>query len=579
MTMTNPHARRLLWSRVFALLFACVAIHVTAQSQMAPEDEPELAPVSAPSKTRIAINKKYFEICEAELGPFPKEAINCPDAVLIPTERTLADGSVMPLSDKDLSAGIPRFRGLETGQLRLTPDSEFFDDITSCDKPSGIFRDMSNAGCVSGNRIKHMAQQIKGGQVVDWTYICRRNSVFPQQGTHYNELGLIGYNRSTGKTCYFAGQPTQTLKLKGQWKVTEVKDGKPVETIRTQADMTLIDGNHIPAPSFSKFDEKMVRHWSVPTLGGCTGCHSNGPFVRYPFNEPVCLVSGGSSNCLKSFAQAPACESHIEQTYARGERYKYRCRVLKPKREPGMLYSVVSPFEAGSELNKFLTSMSDADKRDSYYKDLMTNPWNHPQRLVSTEAKACTQCHEIGNTVYASTFINSMFSVHKLNDGRFEPDPDEIWRTRLFLSNVSKTQRSESAHDVKIKVQGILPIKVSASSIKEENDLRQQQSLARYQSALRTINMCGLDPKSCQWDSHWTLERVAQQPLQYLQERCSYCHNSDMAQPVLATEADFKRPEVLNKIIGRINEPINPMPPSGQLPRSVLPLLTDYLRK
>jgi len=566
------HKKKLL-SGFVALLLACAPFSVLAQQ--ADEDEPDMTPAPAPSATRIAINKKYFEVCEAELGPFPKETIHCPDAVLIPTERTLGDGSVLPL-DKDLPESIPRFRGLETGQLQLTRDGEYFDDITSCDKPSGIFRDMRNAGCVPGNRIKHLTNQIKDGQVVDWTYICRRNSLFPQQGHHYNELGLIGYNRSTGKTCYFAGQPTQTLKVKGLWKLDA---GKPTETTRTEADMSLIDGNYIPAPGFSKFNEKMVRHWSVPTLGGCTGCHSNGPFVRYPFNEPVCLVSGSSTNCIKSFAQAPVCEKHIEQTYPRSERFKYQCRVLKPKRQPGMLYTVVSPFEAGSELNKFLTSMTEADKNDPYYKDLMTRPWNHPQRLVSPDAQTCTQCHDIGNAVYASTFINSLFSVHKLNDGRFAPGADEIWRTRLFLSNVSKTQRSDSAHDRKIKTEGILPIKVSASSIKEENDVRQQQSLALYQKALHTINACGRDAEKCQWDQHWTLQRLAQEPLKYLQERCSYCHNPAMAQPVLATEADFKRPDMASKIIGRINEPTNPMPPGGQMPSSVLPILADYLRK
>lgn len=563
-------------SRLFLLPLLLTSLGLLAQQENI--DEPEMAPVAAPSQVRIAINKEYFEACEAELGPFPQETINCPDAVLIPTERTLSDGSVVEVG-KDLPESIPRFRNLETGQLTQNPDTQLFDNITSCDKPSGIFRDMRNAGCVPGNRIKHLTSQLKGGQVVDWVYMCRKNSNFPGQDQHYNELGLIGYNRNTGKTCFFAGQPTQTIKIKGEWKVQVTEDGKTVDTTRTEADIPLIAGDSIPAPSFSKFDEKMVVHWSVPTLGGCTGCHSNGPFVRYPFNEPVCLVSAATDNCSVSFASTQACETHLQKEYAGKDRLKYQCRTLKPKRQPGMLYSVVSPFDPISELNKFLLSMSEADKSDEYYKELMTTHWNDPKRLVSQEVQACTQCHEIGNAVYASTFINSLFSIHKLNDGAFKPESDELWRTRLYLSNVSATQRSYSVHDNKIAHEGILPIKVNAASAKEENELRAKRSLEHYQQALHKIDDCGQNPQTCQWDQHWTLQRVEKEPLQYLQERCSYCHALGMAEPVLLTETDFRKAPVVDRIIARMNEPTHPMPPSGQLPDSTLDILAAYLRK
>lgn len=546
-------------------------------AQPATIDEPEMTPVAAPSAVRVAINKEYFEACEAELGPFPQETVNCPDAVLIPTQRTLSDGSVVEVG-ADLPASVPRFRNLETGQLTHNPDTQLFDDITSCDKPSGIFRDMRNAGCVPGNRVKHLTGQTKGGQVVDWVYMCRKNSNFPGQDQHYNELGLIGYNRSTGKTCFFAGQPTETLKIKGEWKVRVTEDGKTVETTRTEADIPLIAGDKLPAPGFAKFDERMVVHWSVPTLGGCTGCHSAGPFVRYPFNEPVCLVNGGGDNCSISFSSTQACETHLAKEYAGKERLKYQCRVLKPKRQPGMLYSVVSPFDPSSELNKFLLSMSDADKNDGYYKELMTTPWNDPKRLVGQEVQACTQCHEIGNAVYASTFINSLFSLHKRHDGAFKPAGDELWRTRLYLSNVSASQRSYSYHDNKIAHEAILPIKVDSASAKEENESRAKQSLERYQQALLKIDDCGLNPQTCQWDRHWTVARVQEEPLQYLQERCSYCHAPGMAEPLLQTETDFRKAAVAERIIARMNEPTYPMPPSGQLPGSTLDILAAYLR-
>lgn len=567
--------RRKLLSGLFPLLLSLSPI--TLLAQQAYDDAPEVAPMAAPSEARIAINKEYFEACEAELGEFPQEFIHCPAATLIPTERTLSDGSVIAIGD-DLPGSIPRFRNLETGQLTLNPDNQLFDDITSCDKPSGIFRDMRNAGCVPGNRIKHLTSQVKGGQVVDWVYMCRKNSNFPNQGHHYNELGLIGYNRATGKTCFFAGQPTQTLKIQGQWKVLENQDGKTVETTRTEADIPLIAGENIPAPSFKRFDERMVVHWSVPTLGGCTGCHSNGPFVRYPFNEPVCLVAGGSNNCTMSFSSRPVCEKHLEQAYSGKERLNYQCLTLKPKRQPGMLYSVVSPFDPGSALNRFLLAMSDADKSDQYYKDLMTIPWSDPKRLIGSEVQPCTQCHDIGNAVYASTFIDSLFSIHRLNDGKFKPAADGPWRTRLFLSNVSETQRSDSVHDQKIKNEGILPIKVNAASSKEENELRAKLSLEHYQKALLKIDDCGLNPQTCQWDRHWTLERVQEEPLKYLQERCSYCHSPGMAEPVLLTETDFRKTPVAERIIARMHEPSYPMPPGGQLPSSTLDILVAYLR-
>ncbi|SDZ99511.1 hypothetical protein [Nitrosospira multiformis] len=163
----------------FFLLLLAFASELFAQQ--AYEDEPDMTPVAAPSRVRIEINKKYFEVCEAELGPFPQETIHCPDAVLIPTERTLAGGKVIKLNE-DLPESTPRFRNSETGQLKLNADTQLFDDITSCDKPSGVFRDMRNAGCIPGNRIKHLINQIKGGQTSIGSIYAGRIAIFRSRG-------------------------------------------------------------------------------------------------------------------------------------------------------------------------------------------------------------------------------------------------------------------------------------------------------------------------------------------------------------------------------------------------------------
>ena len=47
----------------FFLLLLAFASELLAQQ--AYEDEPDMTPMVAPSKVRIEINKKYFEVCEA----------------------------------------------------------------------------------------------------------------------------------------------------------------------------------------------------------------------------------------------------------------------------------------------------------------------------------------------------------------------------------------------------------------------------------------------------------------------------------------------------------------------------------
>ena len=534
------------------------------------QDNPEFKRVLVPSATEIRINKEYFRICEEELGKFPLDKVDCSDARMIPVTRTLPDGTVTTLSYDDIPPSIPRIEGGD-GQVSYD-ENGYIDNITTCDKPSAIFRDMKNLGCVPGNKIKHIRNTLTNGDVVDWVYACRKNNRFLEDPNLLNELGLIGYNRNTGKTCYFAGQPILEFEVAGKWNYTTQEDGKRVEKTALSATIPIVVGNDIPPPSYTNFDERSVSHWSLP-VGGCIGCHSHGPLVRFPFNEPVCLTEIKSGSCLKSFAHLDRCHEYRDKL-PRAERKSSQCDVEMPAREPGMLYSAISPFDEGSQLHQFLSQSKEIDRSDSYYQKLMDpqNEWNHPMRLVDEEAKPCTLCHAIGNSTYGDRFAHAAFRL-----GELKPDDSYHFRSTLFLSNISASIRDVGFHDEKVETLGILPFKIEAKSIEQENAKRLEMSRERYLTAIAHIKKCAQADNNCQWAPHWTIERVEQTPLKYLQDNCSYCHTKGMADPVLVTESDFKHPETAERIILRIND-VTPMPPSGKLPEPVREILTTYLR-
>ena len=544
------------------------------------QDNPKIKKFIPASDTKVSINKHYFQACEEALGKIPVEKIDCRDAVPIPVQRTISENKVVKLDASNTSPSIPRFDNASK-QVKQG-ENGYIENITTCDKPSGIFRDMKNVGCVDGSRTRYLHKTLKKGgrkEEVDWVYICRKNNKFLSDPYLFNELGLIGYNRSTGKTCYFAGQPTLEFEVTGNW----LADISNKDSVKTTADIEIITGKQIPPPNYSNFNPESVNHWTAPTgAGGCVRCHSQGPFVRYPFNEPVCLVKktnnqekkDSQEKCEQSFSEIKECQKHVSQDY--------ECRVLKPKRTPGMLYSVISPTDRNGELYKAINSDPTIDKGDKYYKELLGpgEQWHHPQRLVEKDAASCTLCHAIGNGDYYKRFVNSMFSIHSLTaENKLKIQDDYHFRSKLFVSNTSDLKRVSTPHDQRLtRKDGILPLPKTELEMS-----RREFSTKKYVEAIKRINECvNLDSNNnpdekCHWEEHWTPERVAQKPLDYLKANCTYCHTQGMAPPVLETESNFK--DKRERVIARMYNNIKrPMPPSGQLPDSVKDSLIDYLK-
>jgi|GEM_PF-4486408 len=537
------------------------------------------------SQTKKLLNQHYFQQCENVLGSMPVEYIQCGDAVPITPTRTDANGKVTFLENPGSTDGVPRIDA--EYQVKKGEDGYYQDmdgkALETCDKPSGIFRDMKHLGCFKGNRVKHLRNQLQNGDIVDWVYICRKNSNFITENYAYNELGLIGYNRNSGDTCYYAGQPTESHTIKGEWKVYNEKARK-TET-KSSATVNIIRGEKIPVPSSANLET--ANYWAAPQ-GGCTGCHSHGPFIRYPFNEPVCIVKNSektNNNCVEkagNFVSFESCQNYLNklENFTKLQHIAHQCKVLKPKRTPGMLYSVVSPTDENSGLYNKIVNDPNIDRTDQYYTELMNEKakWHHPKRLTEAAAAPCTLCHAIGDAEYSKRFVNSMFAIHNLDEnGKLKPTDDYHFRSLLFMSNTSEVVRSLTYHDQKIQKEAILPLKVKASSGNEEDSTRKSQSNQRYVDAIHTILGCAKDEANCAWQEHWTPNTVKQNPLGYLQANCSYCHTAGMASPQLVDEADFKTAKNVARIVARISDPQTPMPPSGQLPDSVKDILINYL--
>lgn len=539
------------------------------------QGQPAFIQTLVPSKAQIDINQKYFEICEAELGAFPKETIDCRNAQPILMQRTTSDGKVTRLTLDNIPDSIPRVRDGEN-QVTFGPDN-LASSITTCDKPSGIFRDMKNVGCVPGDRIGHVRNELSNGDQVDWVYICRKNSKFMADEFLYNELGLIGYNRNTGKTCYFAGQATLRFSVE-----TEEEDNK--DKSKKKTDIDIIVGKDIPPPKGRDFDKRAVSHWSMPP-GGCTSCHSQGPFVRYPFTEQVCLADEDTEKCsLKpehSFATVREC-NHFLYKNRQALPGDYKCKKVMPERQPGMLYSVISPF-TDSRLQEHIKDLSSKYKtsQDEYLGEFVgatLEKWHEPKRLAEKQAEPCTLCHAIGDGRYGERFMQSAFRL-----GQTVPQADYHFRSRLYWSNLSEKSKEAGFHDEKIKT-AVLPAKNQGKDSKEiKNAVLEDLSEKAYLLAIQRVKECSTskdkEPKErCKWEDHWTLEKIKEEPLNYLKANCSYCHDGNTEWRKLMTEADYKENAAI--VMRRIQEdnPAIIMPPSGSLPPSAINIIKAYLQ-
>ena len=508
-----------------------------------------------PSADEEAITLEYFRISLDYVGAFPEEYIDARNAAEIAVTR---DG--VAVDPATLGPSVPRF-----GQpaLGVQIDAALDRGIATTDKPSLIFRDMLNVGCMPGSRIQRVS---KGA--VDWVFVFRKNSDFFEDPYLFNEIGLIASNRETGRTAFFAGTGSVRFRVESEdWPTI---DGKPAPT---SIELAVLTGKEVPPPRAD--DPESVRHWALPMGGAqggsCIECHSAGPFVSFPFTDFAGYDEDGKP-------------SYYEQADGR--------RVV-PSRTPEMLYEPLN-YLTNTDFRSFMQRYKPVDENDAFYVQVMQEltrlePFV-PKRLVDDRAKACTTCHHIGNGAYSQRFPDAAFFLKPIAD---HPDlgaergkrydrsymnlvnttPDFIERpNESAIGKFMHANVDANGEPVLFPMLGFHNRKVT---LKDELGKFKPETVDVYQNALAAIRDIAREPATAEWDEHWTLERVREQPLEYLRAACSNCHDGgDSELQRLHTKAEF---QVGGRSLDRISNDEHPMPPSGQLQPSVRAILVDYL--
>jgi hypothetical protein len=127
-----------------------------------------------------------------------------------------------------------------------------------CNNPSALLGAYSLAEesddnpCMQGSRI---GRQDDGD--VTWVTVCRKYRHYEDRFL-FDDVNMIGYNRKTGKTCFF------NSKVTGETTKQPLRFDRPVHVKSPQADKLLMSPAQIQA--------------KVP----CAACHAANPFLRTP---------------------------------------------------------------------------------------------------------------------------------------------------------------------------------------------------------------------------------------------------------------------------------------------------------
>jgi hypothetical protein len=237
-----------------------------------------------PSETEEAELKKldtpeYAAHCDAQVGPIP--AMDCSTAPEIPIYRTLADGTKKELTYAYFQTAA--------GKAELASGKP-----VTCDAPTMVLSgsDPLLGGCVPHSRSVTSEGTNAQGQKYTWVAICRNFQLRPKTEYVYDELGIIGHNQATGKTCFLSGRETN-FALGGKTYTNKILGkARPAYTDK---------------PAFLRQTEILPGRGGLPAGPGvCNRCHSQGPFVMNPYisqmksrqiygtraNAPYALIDG-----------------------------------------------------------------------------------------------------------------------------------------------------------------------------------------------------------------------------------------------------------------------------------------------
>jgi hypothetical protein len=479
-------------------------------------DAIERTTVDEPEKV---ISRAYAAECEKRVGAFPLPSFDC------------ADGQAMPVTGlANVGDSAPRVSRNEAIPANLI-------DIARCDRPSLIYRDMRNIGCSSGSRIRRVSTE-----QTDWIYICRKAHKFFKDDNLYSEIGLIGHNRSTGDTCFFAGRSAVNF------TISRAKDAEQ------KADLAALTGKHMAAPT----SEQGIANWSVPSGRGCVECHSQGAWLNFPF------VDGTNSYAEVSWRNDDAGDPQIVRTVVKGY-VDADGKPVVPSRHPGMLYAPLYPSDVAA---------IGANKDYAWQRAMRLDPKVEGSGM-------CTTCHHIGNQTYGARYPSSAFYFQEpLSLDREDMDGK---RAQLYLANLTEALRG--SHNTRMltqawadaavaQVPGFAIVEPGGKTIRNITPLDIHKHNTLVEKALDRITRC-VGSESC-WTEHWTLARVEAEPLRYLQDTCSNCHsaNAKMLVP-LTTKKEFTRG---GNAWSRLNSQDHPHPPGGRLDAAVLEIVGRYLK-
>lgn len=159
-----------------------------------------------------------------------------------------------------LDCNSDKFTTLKIFQDGKEVDGEVFKD---CDNPSHL---QANKACAPGARLAKITQKIRRNGVeerITTMVLCRRSKYYPPGSNVWNDIGVIQYNETRNKACWF-------------YMLSD--DGLASDAV---------------VPPFQKgrerdgADDKRARaYWRDPEIaagGRCDKCHDAGPWVRSPY--------------------------------------------------------------------------------------------------------------------------------------------------------------------------------------------------------------------------------------------------------------------------------------------------------
>jgi hypothetical protein len=188
----------------------------------------------------------YARACEKKLGKIPKP--DCSKGYEVPVGVTTSQGF----------------------QPHGKPSAQYngsWNEDRTCDRPSFLLSAISsNGSCAPYSKAGRLPSQ--EGFKTEWVFVCRRYFDRPEESTRFDDVNLIGYDRSSGATCFFN---------------SKVNEEPPVSESLDKA-VDVKDVPEVMASESLKFYQTLKLNASEAR---CVSCHSAQPWLRTPYLQQV----------------------------------------------------------------------------------------------------------------------------------------------------------------------------------------------------------------------------------------------------------------------------------------------------